>query len=264
MDARLALTKKGSPMDGFLSAIPAAASSPYAFGAYAICALLWLFGGAKLRELRSILRVIKDVPASQRAALIQATTGRILPKHITAEQWIRHSRHQGFISLGAGMLIAASVVAIVAMRNIDPDPPPGEAPPFAEANQVVNSLLAQMDAGQYSDAWDAFYSAKKLSMPIDHWLALSKTWRAPLGSAQSRIDAGSTAGEIRLDRRLNGLLIQYYTKFEHLETPIAEQIGVASPGVPTPWRIVSYNVGVPPGSPVLTSGSAAKPAPTGK
>jgi hypothetical protein len=239
-------------MEGFLSAIPDAARSGYAFGAYAICALLFLFGGAKLRELRSILGVIKDVPASQRAALIQATTGRLLPKHITAEQWIRHSRNQGFISLGAGMLIAASVVAIVAMKNSDP--PPGPPPPFSEATKVVNSLLAQMDAGQYSDAWQDFYSANKRSMPIDRWLALSKIYRAPLGNAESRIDAGSTASEIRLDRRLNGLLIQYYTKFEHLQTPIVEQVGVTSPGAPTPWKIVSYTVAVPPGSPVLQQG----------
>lgn len=243
-------------MEGFISAIPAAATNGYAFGAYALCATLFIFGGAKLRELRSILRVIKDVPEHQRAELIRVTTGRILPKHITAEQWIRHNRNQGFFSLGAGMLVVAGAVAILAFVDRGPGPPP----PSPDAMQEANAILALMDAGKYEDAWNSFYAANKQSMPLERWLTLSRTYRAPLGRVESRVDAGSTPGVVPANRPLNGMSILFHTKFENLPEPIAEQVGVGSPGVPIPWKVISYTVAVPPGSPVLTSSTPVKPA----
>lgn len=238
-------------MENFLTAIPAAAASPYALVAYAICAALFLFGGAKLRELRSILKIIKDVPTGQRALLIQATTGKILPQHITADQWMQNNRNQGILSLIAAVIVLTGAVSAVAMLNRPIDPPPTSPPSVEDAIETVESFLKLMDSGKFTQAWADFYSASKKSMPAERWLTLSKTYRAPLGSAESRLDAGSTQSEIRLDRRLNGLLIQYYTKFTNLTTPIQEQVGVASAGAPAPWRIVSYTVAVPPGSPLL-------------
>jgi hypothetical protein len=236
-------------MDGFLQAIPAAASSPYALVAYGICAVLFLFAGFKLRELRSVLRVIKDVPAPQRAPLIQAVTGKILPARITAEQWIRNNRNQGILLVAGAIIVMGGAVGTVAFINRDPAP--GVGPPIAEANEAIAAFLKLMDASQYEEAWERFYPANKEAMPKPRWLELSARYRAPLGSVDGRKDAGGQSMEIRLDRRLNGYVLQYYTKFSNAENPIREVIGLASPGAPVPWRVVSYTVDVPPNSPLL-------------
>jgi hypothetical protein len=249
-------------MQNFLSAIPAAATSNYAFVAYAICAVLFIFGGAKLRELRSILKQIAHVPKSERVELIRTVTGKILPKHITAEQWIRNNRNQGFFSVAAAVLVLASAVGTVAILTPTPkDIPPGPPPPVADAMKAAESFMKQMDAGEYAQAWNEFYAANKELMSADRWVSLSNTYRVPIGKVETRRDAGLTPSQIQLDRRLNGLLIGYYTKFANLEAPIQEQIGVASPGAPTPWRVVSYTVAVPPDSPLLKNANKATQQP---
>lgn len=102
-------------MEAFLKAIPAAASSPYAFAAYVIAALVFMFAGAKLMMARFLLAKIASLPESDRRRAVEIATNTILPKDITPEQWIRHSRQQYIFLLLGSLLISAMAVAMVAL-----------------------------------------------------------------------------------------------------------------------------------------------------
>ena len=105
-------------MGEFLRSIPAAASSPYAFAAYAIAALLFIFAGARLRMTKLLLAKITAIPPSERRRALEIATGTVLPTHVSPEQWIRHSRLRWtFLLLGA-LLIA--VLAVVTLAILSP------------------------------------------------------------------------------------------------------------------------------------------------
>ncbi|GMU64136.1 MAG: hypothetical protein AMXMBFR36_04100 [Acidobacteriota bacterium] len=104
-------------MEGFLRSVPAAASSPFAFSAYAIAALLFLLAGAKLRTTKLLLSRIADIPEVERRRALEIATGTILPERISPEQWIRHSRQRWIFTICGGLLIALVAVAAVAIVN---------------------------------------------------------------------------------------------------------------------------------------------------
>jgi hypothetical protein len=104
-------------MGEFFSSIPTAASSPYAFAAYAIAGLLFVFAGARLRMAKLLLEKIASIPEGERRRALEIATGTVLPTHISPEQWIRHSRLRWtFLLLGA-LLIVVLAVATIAILN---------------------------------------------------------------------------------------------------------------------------------------------------
>src|SRR5271157_138023 len=104
-------------MEEFLRSIPAAGSSPYAFAAYAIAALLFLFAGARLRMAKLLLAKINSIPEAERRRALEIATGTVLPTHISPEQWIRHSRMRWTFLLLGSLLIVLLAVATIALLN---------------------------------------------------------------------------------------------------------------------------------------------------
>src|SRR5262245_53161380 len=102
-------------MRSFFLSLPAAATSSYALVAYAICGALFLFRGAKVAMLRSVLRKIKDVPRGERRHVIESVTNSVLPTAITAEEWIRNNRNRWVYLLCGALIVCASAVATVAV-----------------------------------------------------------------------------------------------------------------------------------------------------
>jgi uncharacterized protein YoxC len=104
-------------MEAFLRSIPAAASSPYAFAAYAIAALVFLFAGARLQMAKLLLAKITSIPEAERRRALEIATGTVLPTKISPEQWIRHSRQRWTFLLLGSLLIVVLAVATIAILN---------------------------------------------------------------------------------------------------------------------------------------------------
>jgi len=104
-------------MEDFFRSIPAAASSPYAFAAYAIAAILFLFAGAKLRLAKMLLDKITAIPPKERRRALEIATGTVLPTHIEPEQWIRNNRTRWIFLLLAALLIVILVIATITIVN---------------------------------------------------------------------------------------------------------------------------------------------------
>jgi hypothetical protein len=104
-------------MEEFIRAIPAAASSPYAFAAYAIAALVFVFAGERIRMAKILLSRITSIPKNERRRALEIATGTILPTHISPEDWIRHNRMRWLFLLLGAVLIVILTISIIALLN---------------------------------------------------------------------------------------------------------------------------------------------------
>ena len=98
----------------FFDALPVAASSPLALFGYlaalaASVALVW-----RVRRNQNLLSRIKDIPSKDRKDTLQAEMGVVLPKSISAEQWLR-SRVQQYYFLGFVVLVlCVTLIGVIA------------------------------------------------------------------------------------------------------------------------------------------------------
>jgi hypothetical protein len=100
-------------MELFFRSIPAAASSPYAFAAYTIAAVIFLFAGARLRMAKLLLAKITSIPEPERRRALEIATGTVLPTHISPDQWIRlSSLRWTFLLLGSLLVVIFAIVTI--------------------------------------------------------------------------------------------------------------------------------------------------------
>ena len=230
----------------FLRLIPSAAQSPFAFAAYAICAALFVFVGARLRRIRLALRQIKHVPEGDRRRVIEAITQSVIPDSITADQWIRSNRNRYIFELGAVVALLAAAIAVIALLRgtVSTATKP---PPTAEAIAEAHRFLEHLDSGDYSAAYQSMGEQFRSTFPLDRWLTLSARYRAPLGAMQNRADADSEAGQQTFaGQSFNILVFAYSTKFANSSAPIAEIVTLASPGGSVPWRVLGYHLNVAP------------------
>lgn len=104
-------------MGDFIDAIPAASTSPLAFAAYAIAAVLFLMAGAQLRLSKAFLQKISDVPPKERRRTLEIAADTVLPESISAEEWIRLKRLRWtFMLIGSVALIGFSVAVIALLH----------------------------------------------------------------------------------------------------------------------------------------------------
>jgi Protein of unknown function (DUF4019) len=232
-------------LNDFLKFIPAAATSPYAYGVYAICAALFVLVGSRLRTVQTVLKRIARVPTEDRRHVIESVTNSVIPDTITADPWIRNNRNRALFQLAAVVAILAAALATIDILRvgIDLKPPPTES----QAAEESKAFLSKLDAGNYSGAYYQMSNDFRQTFPLQRWLSASETFRAPLGAQTNRIDASSGAGEQAFGgRELNLHWYTYYTKFANRDQAIAEFVSLASPGAPQPWRVVAYQIGVDP------------------
>jgi hypothetical protein len=104
-------------MGEFLKAIPAAAANPLALVAYAISAILFVYGGAKLVQTRAILKQILAVPVEQRKAVIQLAADTVLPDTVSAEHWIKVNRIRASVLVIIAILISLTVLGALALEQ---------------------------------------------------------------------------------------------------------------------------------------------------
>lgn len=110
-------------MTSFLESIPAAAVSPYALTAYAIAAVLFIFGGKKLLVIREAFRVLREalkadppLPPATLTKTIEVILGEPVPPKMPPMDFIHYRRMQLRFLLAAAVVISLLVVAVVAMN----------------------------------------------------------------------------------------------------------------------------------------------------
>jgi hypothetical protein len=108
-----------------LEAIPNAAQSPLAFGAYIVTILAWLIIAYRGSRLGILLKRIADIPARDRRSVVEAEFGRPLPANISADDFLRIERQRYFfaaflvlVAIVALVLILATYVAATELRSI--------------------------------------------------------------------------------------------------------------------------------------------------
>jgi hypothetical protein len=100
-------------MQEFLKVLPAAATSPLAFVAYLAVLLAWVTITLQNRRINSLLRSIEKFPEKDRKDIIAREMNIILPKNISAEQWLTE-RRQRYVFIGFLILVVA-ILAIISI-----------------------------------------------------------------------------------------------------------------------------------------------------
>jgi hypothetical protein len=101
-----------------LNALPSVATNPLAFAGYLVTILAWVWAVNRSRRLRLLLERLREIPEADRAAIIRHEMGAVLPENISAEQWIRSTKHwYYFLAFVLLLLTLLSVVAISAWKG---------------------------------------------------------------------------------------------------------------------------------------------------
>lgn len=107
-----------------LSALPAVATSPWAFLAYAIVITAWMVVALHVRRAKTLLKYIEKLPERERAQALRDSYGSPeLAKGLSPEQWIQHRIHTflfvGFLSTlaSATLLISLLVISVITDRS---------------------------------------------------------------------------------------------------------------------------------------------------
>jgi len=98
-----------------LQSLPEAAQSPLAFIAYLSAIVAWLWVALRTRRLKLVLDKIKDLPPAEIPKIISKEMGEVLPKSISAEDWIRSRKHLYF--LFAFLALCFLVLCIVGLAS---------------------------------------------------------------------------------------------------------------------------------------------------
>ncbi|WP_342724161.1 hypothetical protein AAFG07_34565 [Bradyrhizobium sp. B097] len=119
----------------FLNAIPAAAASPLALIAYLATVLAWTLIAWRVKRFQILMDKIEKLKEEDRLEAIRIETGRIVPKGMTAEQYLRSRIHffmfAGFLAFCATAAFVASMALIRVYEQ------------KARADGYINEILGQ-------------------------------------------------------------------------------------------------------------------------
>lgn len=105
-------------IEKFLTALPTAASSPYAFVAYLALIATFTYVSIAQFRLRTIARVLGTLPENDRGPLLQKEYN-VLPSHgLTAEEWIRSRRQMLVFWFLVVLMASLLVIVVIAIHEI--------------------------------------------------------------------------------------------------------------------------------------------------
>jgi hypothetical protein len=124
----------------FIENISVTATSPFAFVAYIIVILSWLYYSLNNRRLRIISSSIKDLPEKDRLKLIQKEYNTLPKEGISAQAWIK-SRKQMFLLIGFISLLIAAIIIVVLSLYREPKDKDEDIEPLKDPKEVTLSNL---------------------------------------------------------------------------------------------------------------------------
>lgn len=119
--ARLLSCQKPRTMpNGFFQSLKTVATSPYAFVAYIVLVIGWVYVAVAQYRLTRISRVLSKVPPKDRATLLAREYAMYPRTGLSAEQAIRSRKHT-LLFLGFLAVVLAAVVLMTIALNIRKD-----------------------------------------------------------------------------------------------------------------------------------------------
>ncbi|VVP26506.1 hypothetical protein PS862_04134 [Pseudomonas fluorescens] len=99
-----------------LKALPTVATSPYALVGYLVTVAAWTWAMHRSVRLKVLMARVHELPADERAKLIQLELGEVLPLSISAEQWLRARNHRHFMLAVIVLLVTFTTIATVSIN----------------------------------------------------------------------------------------------------------------------------------------------------
>ena len=114
----------------FFEALPSAAQSPLAMVGYLTAIAATVAIAFRVRRNKNLLTRIQDIPKGDRKELIQNEMNVVLPKEITAEQWLRSKLHQYYFIGSLVVILCLTLIAVITLTKTGgggpgPAPVPG-------------------------------------------------------------------------------------------------------------------------------------------
>jgi len=152
----------------FLDNLGVVAKSPYAFLAYLGVVIAWVYVVTAQARLNKIAKVITSLPEKDRAALLAKEYSTFPRSGLTAKEWIRSRIYQQIFLAFIALLIAATVLAIVALTlRHDTEKKAGSDVKPAENAEKIKDLLSigksRQNRGEYAEAWESLGQAAGLN-----------------------------------------------------------------------------------------------------
>ena len=118
-------------LEAALSAIPAAATNSYTFGAYALVVLAYVVVAWRVARNKNLLANIEKLPPNDRLSALEIETGGVrLASGISPEQWVQSRIHKYYL---LGFLATCAVVVAIAA------PAMLKGVQYAQALTVINN-----------------------------------------------------------------------------------------------------------------------------
>ncbi|MDG6078895.1 DUF4019 domain-containing protein [Erythrobacter litoralis] len=145
--------------------------------------------------------------------------------------------------IGALIMLATAIAAVLALSGTQSSNPSVEdveasVQESSVAEQAARSWIALVDAGNYTQSWEAAGTAFRTAVTVDQWAAQVDPVRSPLGAVKSRklvsIEApGALPGAPEGDYRI----AQFATSFAKAPGAVETAILVKEDGA---WKVVGY------------------------
>lgn len=199
-------------MTEFLQSIPSAAMSPYAFVAYAIAAILFLFAGKQLRMANLLMTRIESIPENERRRVVEIATDTMLPAHITPEHWIRIKRLRYIFTLIGSLVIAALSVTAIALLNPTKSEIENVEKAIADnAKQTQNVVKKKMEQTEKL----LVSSTEKIVTSVEDSALATLETMFPLAVRSGGVDVDSTI--VHLDGSQRQLIVSYDNDLSPME-----------------------------------------------
>jgi len=133
-------------LSSLISAIPSAATSPYALVAYALAAAVYALSVWRVSRNKNLLANLQKLPPKDRRKALEREMGSNLAPKISAEQWVRSRIHRYYFF--AFLATCAALVTIVALALFARTDPPGTGAVFIGNVNYVAQQYQQINNNQ--------------------------------------------------------------------------------------------------------------------
>jgi hypothetical protein len=123
-----------------LSAIPSAASSKYAFGAYALAMCAYVIAVWRVARNKNLLDNLQKLPSKDRLSALEVETGGVrLAAGISPEQWVRSRIHKYYLFAFFATCAVAVAITALAARN---------GAPYVQTLTIINNEYQHSNNGE--------------------------------------------------------------------------------------------------------------------
>jgi tetratricopeptide (TPR) repeat protein len=164
-----------------LSALPAAATSPYAFAAYALVVVAYVITAWRVTRNKNLLENLEKLPSKERAKVLEIEMGGVhLATGISPEQWVRSRIHRYY--LFAFLATCAVIVALFGIAAVGRSTPMfvGNTTVYQNQYQQINNNqpLGEAELAKIQEAID-LVTKRQFDRALDIFNRIPEAARVP-------------------------------------------------------------------------------------